>query len=182
MRVGIIGSGKVGQALGSWIAATGDSVTFASRDPKHAQEAATEAGHGAKAATLADLVADCTKVRLDDRQRPRPGSCRQICASINIWKLVYVARRGRLKGLLAAGLSERHKRPAGMLVCPCLFAPGVQSYDYFAVRGSGNNGAAIVWTDEIRDIVAVVANAAEYRHGPASVAGKRNMVFPEGKN
>jgi hypothetical protein len=64
MRVGIIGSGKVGQALGSWIAATGDSVTFTSRDPKHAQEAATEADHSAKAATLADLVADCEIILL----------------------------------------------------------------------------------------------------------------------
>lgn len=95
---------------------------------------------------------------------------------------MYAARRGGLSGLLAVGLPERRKRPAAMLVCPCLFAPGVQSYDYFAVRGSGNNGAAIEWTDEIRDIVAVVANAAEYRHGPASVAGNGDKVFPGGKN
>jgi hypothetical protein len=95
---------------------------------------------------------------------------------------VYASRRVGLSGLLAARLSERHKCPAAILVCPCLFAAGMQSYDYFAVRGSGNNGAAIEWTDEIRDIIAVVANAAEYRHGPASVAGNGDMVFPEGKN
>jgi 8-hydroxy-5-deazaflavin:NADPH oxidoreductase len=64
MRVGIIGSGKVGQALGSWIAATGDSVSFTSRDPKHAEEAALKAGHGAKAAAIAEVVADSELVLL----------------------------------------------------------------------------------------------------------------------
>ncbi len=32
MQVGIIGSGKVGKALGSWLAAAGFSVLFTSRD------------------------------------------------------------------------------------------------------------------------------------------------------
>jgi predicted dinucleotide-binding enzyme len=64
MKIGIIGSGKVGQALGSWIADTGDAVSFTSRDPKHAEEAVIKAGHGAKAATLADLVADSELVLL----------------------------------------------------------------------------------------------------------------------
>jgi predicted dinucleotide-binding enzyme len=57
-KIGIIGSGKVGRALGSWIAATGVSVVFTSRDPKHAEEAASKAGNGAEAAPLGDLVRD----------------------------------------------------------------------------------------------------------------------------
>jgi predicted dinucleotide-binding enzyme len=61
MKVGIIGSGKVGHALGSWIAATGDAVSFTSRDPKHAEEAAQKAGHDAKAAAL---VADSELILL----------------------------------------------------------------------------------------------------------------------
>jgi 8-hydroxy-5-deazaflavin:NADPH oxidoreductase len=64
MKIGIIGSGKVGQALGSWIAGTGGSVTFTSRDPKHAEEAALKAGHGAKATTIGELVADSELVLL----------------------------------------------------------------------------------------------------------------------
>jgi 8-hydroxy-5-deazaflavin:NADPH oxidoreductase len=64
MKVGIIGSGKVGQALGSWIAAAGDSVSFTSRDPKHAEQAALKAGHDAKAAALAEVVADSDLVLL----------------------------------------------------------------------------------------------------------------------
>jgi predicted dinucleotide-binding enzyme len=61
MKVGIIGSGKVGHALGSWIAAAGDAVSFTSRDPKHAEEAAQKAGHDAKAAAL---VADSELILL----------------------------------------------------------------------------------------------------------------------
>jgi hypothetical protein len=69
-----------------------------------------------------------------------------------------------------------------MLVCPYLFAPGVQSYDYFALRGSRKEGAAIEWADQIGDVIAVVANAAEHSHIPALVAGSGNIVFPEAKN
>lgn len=58
MRVGILGSGKVGRALGSWAASLGEVVIFASRDPEHAADAAQKAGNGAKAATLAELAAD----------------------------------------------------------------------------------------------------------------------------
>jgi hypothetical protein len=95
-------------------------------------------------------------------------------------KLVRAVLGKGLTRLLAAVLSERHKCPATMFVRPCLFAPGVQSYDYFAVHSSRNHGAAIEWADQIGDIIAVVANAAEYRHG-TSVAGSGGMVFPEGK-
>jgi 8-hydroxy-5-deazaflavin:NADPH oxidoreductase len=59
MQVGIIGSGKVGKALGSWFAAAGFSVLFTSRDQEHAKKAAQSAGHNSKATTITDLVRDC---------------------------------------------------------------------------------------------------------------------------
>jgi hypothetical protein len=89
--------------------------------------------------------------------------------------LVHAVLGKGLNRLLAARLSERHKCPAAMLVCPCLFAPGVQSYDYFALRSSRNQGAAIEWADQIGDIIAVVANTSEYRHG-TSVAGSEECL------
>jgi 8-hydroxy-5-deazaflavin:NADPH oxidoreductase len=64
MQVGIIGSGKVGKALGVWFAAAGFSVLFASRDQNDATEAAQAAGHGAKSATIGDLVRDSQLVLL----------------------------------------------------------------------------------------------------------------------
>lgn len=56
MNLGIVGSGKVGGALGAWAAKTGYAVTFASRDENHARAAAQHAGHGAKALPLAALM------------------------------------------------------------------------------------------------------------------------------
>jgi predicted dinucleotide-binding enzyme len=64
VEIGIIGSGKVGQALGSWFAAADASVGFSSRDPIHAEEAALKAGQGAKAMSVADLVHNCDVVFL----------------------------------------------------------------------------------------------------------------------
>jgi predicted dinucleotide-binding enzyme len=55
-QVGVIGSGKVGQALGSWIAAVGLAVVFTSRDSKHAEQAARTSGNGATAASLVATV------------------------------------------------------------------------------------------------------------------------------
>jgi 8-hydroxy-5-deazaflavin:NADPH oxidoreductase len=56
MRLGIIGSGKVGGALGIWAAKVGVEVAFTSRTASHAQEAAQKAGHGARALELSPLV------------------------------------------------------------------------------------------------------------------------------
>jgi predicted dinucleotide-binding enzyme len=56
MRIGIIGSGKVGRALGAWLAKAGFPPVFASRTHMHAIEAAHLAGYGARAATIAELV------------------------------------------------------------------------------------------------------------------------------
>jgi NADPH-dependent F420 reductase len=64
VRIGIIGSGKVGRALGAWFAAIGESVVFSSRDPKHAEEAAQNAGQGAKSAGVGELAANCELILL----------------------------------------------------------------------------------------------------------------------
>ena len=64
MQVGIIGSGKVGKALGSWFAAAGFPVLFTSRDQEHAKEAAQSAGHDARSTTIVDLVRVCEIVLL----------------------------------------------------------------------------------------------------------------------
>jgi predicted dinucleotide-binding enzyme len=63
-KIGIISSGKVGRALGGWIAARSASVAFTSRDPKHAEGAALKAGNGAKALPVADLVRDSELILL----------------------------------------------------------------------------------------------------------------------
>lgn len=56
MKLGIIGSGKVGGALGIWAAKEGFDVAFTSRTASHAQEAARKAGHGARALEPGQLV------------------------------------------------------------------------------------------------------------------------------
>ncbi len=58
MNMGIIGSGKVGKALGAWAAQGGFDVAFTSRKETDAAEAAHKAGHGAKALDVATLVHD----------------------------------------------------------------------------------------------------------------------------
>lgn len=57
MRIGILGCGKVGRALGAWAAREGCAVAFTSRTPEHAREAAREAGESATAVDLEGLVA-----------------------------------------------------------------------------------------------------------------------------
>ena len=59
MRIGVLGSGNVGGALGKRWAAAGHSVVFASRQPDSADMAALVAavGENARAATAAEAVA-----------------------------------------------------------------------------------------------------------------------------
>jgi predicted dinucleotide-binding enzyme len=64
MQIGIIGSGKVGRALGAWFAKTGFPPLFASRNQTHAMEAAQMAGYGAKIATTTTLVKECEVILL----------------------------------------------------------------------------------------------------------------------
>jgi len=49
MNLGIIGSGKVGRALGAWAAKVDFSVAFTSRTQEHAVQAEQNAGLGARA-------------------------------------------------------------------------------------------------------------------------------------
>jgi predicted dinucleotide-binding enzyme len=54
VKIGILGSGRVGRSLGAWFAQAGFPVGFTSRTPAHAREAAQRAGHGSK---VLDVVA-----------------------------------------------------------------------------------------------------------------------------
>jgi predicted dinucleotide-binding enzyme len=58
MKIGIIGSGNVGSALGARWAKNGHTVTFSSREPNsdNMKKVIAEAGSNAKAATVAEAV------------------------------------------------------------------------------------------------------------------------------
>lgn len=56
MRIGIIGTGNMGRAVGVRLAQTGHDVLFGSREPRQGQEAAGLAGHGARAGTNDDAA------------------------------------------------------------------------------------------------------------------------------
>jgi predicted dinucleotide-binding enzyme len=64
MRLGIIGSGKAGSALGAWAAKSGYAVIFSARNEGHARDAAKHAGNGAKELPLRDLVEEAEMVLL----------------------------------------------------------------------------------------------------------------------
>lgn len=56
MRIGILGSGHIGGALGRHWARAGHEVLFSSRHPEQLTRLAQEAGHGARAGTLDEAV------------------------------------------------------------------------------------------------------------------------------
>lgn len=62
MKLGILGSGNIGGSIGKWASKFGYEVSFASRNIKHAEDAAKEAGNNSnagnshKAVASADLV------------------------------------------------------------------------------------------------------------------------------
>jgi 8-hydroxy-5-deazaflavin:NADPH oxidoreductase len=56
MKLGIVGSGKVGSALGAWAAKVGYQVAFTAKNESHARDAAQHAGHNAKALPLRELI------------------------------------------------------------------------------------------------------------------------------
>jgi len=56
MTLGIIGSGNIGKAIGSWAATLGYAVIFSATDEAHAKAAAQAAGQGAKAASVRGAV------------------------------------------------------------------------------------------------------------------------------
>lgn len=66
MKIGIIGAGNVGGALGTRFAQNGHSIIFSSRDPQSAktQEVVAKAGANARAATVAEAVRDSDVVVL----------------------------------------------------------------------------------------------------------------------
>ena len=56
MNIGIVGSGKVGRALGTWAACLDNKVMFTSKTSAHAIEAAKQAGHNAEAVEFPQLI------------------------------------------------------------------------------------------------------------------------------
>jgi 8-hydroxy-5-deazaflavin:NADPH oxidoreductase len=56
MKIGILGSGHIGGALGRYWARAGHVVFFSSRHPKDLQKLAREAGSGAQAGTLEEAA------------------------------------------------------------------------------------------------------------------------------
>jgi predicted dinucleotide-binding enzyme len=56
VKLGIIGSGKVGSALGAWAARRGVEVGFTSKHDSSAREAAERAGHGSQLLEIGALV------------------------------------------------------------------------------------------------------------------------------
>jgi NADPH-dependent F420 reductase len=66
VRIAIVGTGSLGQALGKRWAALGHRVCFGTRNPAEArvQQLLSETGHGATAATVADAAASAEVVVL----------------------------------------------------------------------------------------------------------------------
>lgn len=64
MKLAIIGSGTFGKAFGIWAAASGYEVTFAATQLAHAEQAAKEAGHGARAASTREAIQNAELVLL----------------------------------------------------------------------------------------------------------------------
>ena len=57
MRIGVIGSGRIGGTLGGLFAKAGHEVMFSDRDPEQAKRAAAEAGATARTGTSKEAVA-----------------------------------------------------------------------------------------------------------------------------
>jgi predicted dinucleotide-binding enzyme len=74
MRIGIIGAGMVGGTLGTRWASAGHEVVWGVRDPAATKVAAlrTAAGHGARAATVAEATADAEVIVLATPWRAVP--------------------------------------------------------------------------------------------------------------
>ena len=56
MKLGVIGSGNIGRAIGSWAAKVGYEVTFSAKNEAGAKAAAQAAAHSAKAASVRSAV------------------------------------------------------------------------------------------------------------------------------
>jgi len=56
MNIGIIGSGRIGTAVGKRLARAGHTVMFGSRDAQKAAAIASDVGHGAQGGSYADAV------------------------------------------------------------------------------------------------------------------------------
>jgi NADPH-dependent F420 reductase len=64
MKLGVIGSGKIGKSIGSWCSKLGYDVIFSARDMNHAREAAAQAGNNASAASVSEVAASADIILL----------------------------------------------------------------------------------------------------------------------
>lgn len=64
MKLGVIGSGNIGKSIGSWAAKLGYDVIFSAKNQEHAQQAATEAGNGARAGNVKEAISNADLVLL----------------------------------------------------------------------------------------------------------------------
>lgn len=56
MKIGIVGTGNMGRAIGVRLASLGHDVLFGARSQETAQEVATRAGHGARTGSVSDAA------------------------------------------------------------------------------------------------------------------------------
>jgi 8-hydroxy-5-deazaflavin:NADPH oxidoreductase len=56
MKLGVIGSGNIGKAIGGWAAKLGYDVTFSAKNEEHAQAAAKASGNNARSASVRETV------------------------------------------------------------------------------------------------------------------------------
>jgi 8-hydroxy-5-deazaflavin:NADPH oxidoreductase len=64
VNIGVLGSGKVGKALGAWAAKSGYEVAFSSRKREDAVAAAEEAGYRARSLSIEQLVSESKMILL----------------------------------------------------------------------------------------------------------------------
>lgn len=64
MKLGVIGSGNIGKAIGSWAAKVGYDVIFSAKNQQHAQEAAMQAGQNARAGSVKEAIMNSDMVLL----------------------------------------------------------------------------------------------------------------------
>lgn len=80
MKIGIVGSGRVGSALGSVWAHAGHTVMFSSLDLEHDRKLAAEVGHGARAGSSREAAAFGDVVLVSVPYKAMPAVSKDIAA------------------------------------------------------------------------------------------------------
>jgi 8-hydroxy-5-deazaflavin:NADPH oxidoreductase len=112
MIIGIMGSGKVGKALGAWAAAAGSNVFFTSRKQADAQDAARRAGPRARSVDIATVVRESDVILLTLPFAEIAGVLKPLGSQIDGKILVDVSNpitpdhRGLIMGQTSSGAEE----------------------------------------------------------------------------